>query len=52
MTTWIVDYENEFIEGPFKNNEQIIDFLLLKLDGLEFYNTLKEAKLSVLERNK
>tara|TARA_B100001250_G_scaffold378669_1_gene368690 strand:+ start:633 stop:788 length:156 start_codon:yes stop_codon:yes gene_type:complete len=50
MTTYIIDWENETIEGPFRNKNQLIDFLLNKVDGLEFVDTLKEAQESGFER--
>jgi len=43
MSTYIVDWENETIEGPFTNKDQIIDFLLMKIDGIELHDTLKSA---------
>ena len=50
MATWVVDYANETIEGPFNNKDEIIQFLLYKLDDLYFVDTLQEAKESGFRR--
>ena len=44
MTTYIVDYENEQVDGPFRNKDEIIQYLSEKLGELEFFDKRVDAK--------
>jgi len=44
MTTYIVDYENEQVDGPFRNKDAIIQYLAEKLGEIEFFNKRTDAE--------